>query len=119
LIAVPAAVYSGQKANLTLSRATLSANPTVQNHPIFSEQVQWSRIHAIYENPNVPYGDTDRITSVRFKGAGSMTGKFKAIAATGDVYVMKRIFIRDENLNRLRIDRDEFENPTSFDVSMS
>lgn len=119
LITVPAAVYSGQKAPLTLSRTTLSSIPKVQNHPVFSEQAQWQRVEAVYVNEEIPYGDTDRIVGVRFRGATNMTGRFKATADSGDTYVMARMFIRDAQGNRLRINRDDIENVSSLDFTIS
>lgn len=118
LIMIPTVIYSGQKASLSLSRSTLSSLSVVQNHPIFSEQAQWSRVEALYENTNVPYGDTDRITGVRFRGSNSMSGRFKAQAESGDVYRLKRIFIRDGNNNRLKINRTEFESPEVMDITI-
>lgn len=119
VIEIPQNYVSGQKAALTLNRTTLSALDIVQNHPIFSEMVQWVKVQAIYENQNIPYGDTDRITGVRFRGTGTLIGRFKVDAETGDTYVLKRIFISDGNSNRLRVSRNEFETPEALDITVS
>jgi len=119
LITVPAAIYSGQKATLSLSRATLSSIPKVQNHPTFSEQSQWARVQAVYVNDAIPYGDTDRIVGVRFRGANSMTGRFKATADSGDEYVMKALYLRNAGGTSLKIERTDLENPTALDFTIS
>lgn len=119
VITPPAAVYSGQKATLTLSRAALSSIPKVQNHPVFNEQAQWARVQAVYVNPAIPYGDTDRIVGVRFRGANSMTGRFRATADSGDEYVMKALYLRDAGGTSLKIERTDIETPTALDFTIS
>ena len=119
LITMPEAIVSGQKATLTLSRGVLASLDVVQNHPIFSEQAQWAKVQAVYVNPAIPYGDTDRIVGVRFRGATNMTARFKATADSGDTYTMARMFIRDAQGNRLRIRRDDIENVSALDFTIS
>ena len=118
VITTPPAIYPGEKASLSLSRGALAALEVVQNHPVFSEQASWERVQAIYINEAIPFGDTDRIVGVRFRGPTAMTGRFKADAEPGDTYVMARIFIRGSG-QRLRISRSDLQDPTALDFTIS
>jgi len=119
LIEVPVSYASNEKAVISLNKTVLAGIDVVQNHPIFSEQAQWAKVNAIYENINISFGDTDRITGSRFRGSNTLQGKFKADAESGHVYKLKRIYIRDENSNSLRINRTDLENPDSMDITVS
>jgi hypothetical protein len=119
LVSVPPAYVSGEKVTLTMSRSVLQSLPKIANHPTLSEQNTWHRVSAVFVNENVPYGDTDRIVGLGFKGAVTLAGKFKAQAESGDTYKLKAVQIRDINNNRVRVNRDEIDSPEAFDISVS
>jgi hypothetical protein len=118
IIAVPPAYVSGSKATLSVNRASLSALSKVQQHPVLSEQAQWAKVQAVYENTSIPYGDTDRIVGVRFRGSLTMAGRFKAEAESGDTYRMKGVYISGAG-HRLKISRDDLETPSVLDFTVS
>lgn len=118
IIAVPPAYVSGSKTTLTVNRASLSALSKVQQHPVLSEQAQWAKVQAVYENTSIPYGDTDRIVGVRFRGSLTMAGRFKAEAESGDTYRMKGVYISGAG-HRLKISRDDLETPSVLDFTVS
>lgn len=118
IIEVPASYVPGEKANLSLNKSVLAGLPIVQSHPIFAEQAQWAKVNAIYENINIAFGDTDRITGSRFRGSDTLVGRFRAEAESGQTYKLRRIYIRDANSNRLRINRNDLEAPESMDITV-
>lgn len=118
LVTVPSSYVAGTKVAVSMNRSVLQSIPKIANHPTLSEQNSWHKISAVYVNPDIPYGDTDRIVGIGFKGSGSLAGKFKAQADSGDTYQLKAIQVRDVNNNRVRIERDDLDSPEAFDISV-
>lgn len=118
LVTPPVAYVSGSKAVVSMSRSVLQAHPKVANHPTLSEQAAWQRVSAVYVNENIPYGDTDRIVGMGFKGPVTLSGKFKAQADTGDSYKLAVVQIKGANNAKVRIEREDLESPEAFDISV-
>lgn len=118
LVTPPVAYVSGSKAVVSMSRSVLQAHPKVAAHPTLSEQAAWQRVSAVFVNENVPYGDTDRIVGMGFRGPVTLSGKFKAQADTGDTYRLAVVQIKGANNTKVRIEREDLESPEAFDISV-
>jgi len=118
LVVPPASYTSGSKATVTMSRSVLQSIPKVANHHTLSEQNTWARVSAVYVNEAIPYGDTDRIVGMGFRGPTTLSGKFKATADSGDIYQLKVVQIKDVNGNRVRVERRDLEGPEAFDITV-
>lgn len=115
----PEVHVSGERTELQISRPTLSTITKVQQNPIFSEQSNWAKVHAVWKNINVAPGNTNRIQGATFSGTSDMLAAFKGAAPDGSTYELQRIWLARANGQKLRINRNDIDTPTALDIEVS
>lgn len=107
-------VISGQPLAITITRSTIAGLPAIAASGYFSVTANWKYIIIYYKNMV-----TGQKRVVVRRATADFSGNFKATAASGSVFQLRKIIIAGRNRSVISVQRAQIDNASAADITIS